>query len=176
MHTTVELLDLAKQRLALKHGLTLPMSDYRLGKLLNLKQATVSAWRTRSRTIGTEFVTTFADACDLSPEYVYACVQRERADNEIEISLLERIAAAFKETKAANWVIGGVVAMMAAGTFLASPENAGFASAFAFTPVCIMRLMEIALVLLALAAWRRRFFITIFPVATLSNGLIAEVA
>jgi plasmid maintenance system antidote protein VapI len=125
MHTTVQLLDLAKQRLAAKHGLELPMSDYRLGKLLNIKQTTISSWRTGRVHIGTEFASRFADACDLSPEYVYACVQRERADTPEEISLLQRIAAAFKETKAAALVL----AMVAAGMSLAPAGNQAHASA-----------------------------------------------
>lgn len=130
MHTTTQLIELAKQCLALKHGLTLPMSDYRLGKLLGIKQSTVSNWRVGRSHIGTEFAALFADACGLSPEYVYACIQRERADTPEEISLLERIAAAFKESKAAGWI---VAAMMAAGMSFAPAGNQAHASALNFS-------------------------------------------
>lgn len=174
MHTSLHLIELAKQRLAAKHGLELPMSDYRLGKLLGIRQTTISSWRVGRSHIGTEFAVKIADACELSPEYVYACVQRERADTPDEISLLERIAAAFKETKAANWLIGGVVAMLAAGTFLASPENSGVLAALFVSPsyaLCAFGVVLLALWLLARGPWRR--FLLIFPVAVLATGCTA---
>lgn len=119
MHTTAQLIELAKQRLASKHGLPLPMTDYRLAKLLNVSTQVVSGWQNGSRTIGAKFVRKFADACDLPPEYVYACTQAERADTADEVSLLERIAEAFK-SKAAAWI---VAAMVTAGMVFAPAGN-----------------------------------------------------
>lgn len=112
MHTTHELIELAKQRLSLAHNLPLPMTDYRLGKLLKIKQATISNWRTGKTGIGSEFAQIFASACELSPEYIYACIQHERAKNAQERSILERIASQFR---------GAAAVIVAAGMMLALP-------------------------------------------------------
>lgn len=136
MHTTLELIELAKQQLAAKHGLDLPMSDYRLSKLMGIRQTTISSWRVGRSHIGTEFAVRFAEACDLPAEYVYACVQRERADNADEISLLERIAAAFKETKVAALVFA---VMVAAGMSFAPAGNQAVAAVSADNTLPIMR-------------------------------------
>lgn len=126
MHTSLELLELAKQRLALKNGLTLPMSDYRLGKLMGLNQSTVSAWRTGVRGIGTEFAAQFADACELPAPYVYACIEHERAKNDGERSILESIAQAFRGKAAAVAAILAVA--MLGNTVIPSVSEARCAS------------------------------------------------
>jgi hypothetical protein len=126
MHTTPQLIELAKQRLAAKHGLQLPMTDYRLAKLMGLSTQVVSAWKTGARGIGTVFARKFADACDLSPEYVYACIQAERTDNPEEISLLEHIAEAFKGKAAAL----AMMAIMATGMSFAPAGNQASAANF----------------------------------------------
>lgn len=115
MHNTHELIELAKQRLALKHGLDLPMTDYRLAKLMNLKQSTVSAWRVGKSHIGTEFAAQFAEVCELPGAYVYACVKHERAKNDGERSILEAIADAFRGKAAAIAAILAVTMLGNAG-------------------------------------------------------------
>lgn len=129
MHTTHDLIELAKQRLALRHGLTLPMTDYRLAKLMGLRQQTVSGWRTGKSGIGTEFAAQFAEACELSPEYVYACVQMERAE-PAERPILERIADAFRGRAAA---LTAALALAFFGATLAPPP------AHASTDLYLMR-------------------------------------
>lgn len=119
MHTSLQLIDLAKQRLALKNDLTLPMTDYRLAKLMEIRPQTLSQWRTGRTTIGTEFVRKFSEACELSEAYVYACIEHDRAPAEVR-GVLEQIAAAFAG-KAASLVM----AIVAAGTLFAlSPNHA----------------------------------------------------
>lgn len=95
MHTSHELIELAKQRLAIRHHLTPPMTDYRLAKLMDIRHPTLSAWRTGVRVIGTEFVRKFADACELPEEYVYACIEHERSQSEDVKRVLVRIAEHF---------------------------------------------------------------------------------
>lgn len=97
MHTTLELLDVAKHQLAIEHGLTLPMSDYRLADLLDLDQRTVSNWRKGRSHIGAKFAPRFAEATGLAVEYVYACIEHERADSEEARSVLKKIAKRFAE-------------------------------------------------------------------------------
>ena len=116
MHTTEQLLDLAKQRLALAHNLPLPMTDYRLGKIMGIGTSTMSAWRTGVRGIGSEFAQKFAEACELPAEYIYACIQHERAKNAQERSILERIAKQFRNVAAA---------IVAVGMLFASPIFSG---------------------------------------------------
>ena len=157
MHTTLDLIELAKQRLALRHGLPLPMTDYRLGKLMNIKQGTLSAWRTGVRHIGTEFAERFADACELPAEYVYACVQAERAD-PAERPILESIAAAFRGNVAAIAAAGMV---FACSIFPAQNARAGVAldaSGYTLCEVSKRRRRERL----------RRWFMTLFPIATLA--------
>lgn len=101
MHTSRELIELAKQRLALDHHLTLPMTDYRLGKLMHIRQQNISAWQTGARGIGTEFSAQFAEVCGLPEEYVYACIEHEREKNPAVLRVLESIADAFKGKAAA---------------------------------------------------------------------------
>jgi hypothetical protein len=124
MHTTAQLLELAKQRLSLAHNLPLPMTDYRLSKLLGVSTQVVSGWRTGTRGIGAEFAQKFADACELPSEYIYACIQHERAKNEQERSILERIAKQFRNVAAA---------IVAVGIFFALPCFTGSNDAFALS-------------------------------------------
>lgn len=124
MHTTLQLIDLAKKRLALRHSVPLPMTDYRLAKLMDIKPNTVSNWRTGKSRIGTEFAANFASACELPKEYVYACIEHERAKDPGVLKILEGIAAAFRG-KAAAWTM----AILAAGTTLALSPSPAQASA-----------------------------------------------
>jgi transcriptional regulator with XRE-family HTH domain len=79
MHTSLQLIDLAKQHLSLAHNLPLPMTDYRVAKLLGINPNTLSNWRTGKNHIGSEFAQKFALACDLPEAYVFACIEHERA-------------------------------------------------------------------------------------------------
>ena len=135
MHTTQQLLDLAKQRLALKHGLTSPMTDYRLAKLLGLRQATVSSWRTGVRGIGTEFAARFAEACELPEAYVFACIELEREKDPTVQRILTTIAEAFRG-KAAGWI---ATALVAGGMSIAPAGNQAHASGSDVTDLYIMR-------------------------------------
>lgn len=121
MHTTIELLDLAKQRLALRHALPLPMTDYRLGKLLGVQQGTLSAWRRGKSRIDSRFASVFADACELPPEYVLACVEREGADDPKLQQIYESIAARFKAGVL-------VAAILTAGVGALLPQKSAFAA------------------------------------------------
>jgi hypothetical protein len=171
MHTSLQLIELAKQRLAAKHGLELPMSDYRLGKLMGIRQTTISSWRVGRSHIGTEFAVRVADACELPPEYVYACVQRERADTPDEISLLERIAAAFKGTKAASLVPAVILAAMFATPDGAQAGNNGVLGTSAPNGAASSRCILLNQIRRWLRRWARLF--TIFPVAALATGCAA---
>ena len=126
MHTSIELMELAKQRLALKHDLTLPVTDYRLGKLMGIRQATLSSWRSGRTHIGTEFVRKFADACELPEAYVYACVQSERESNPEVKSVLANIAKQYAPRVAG--ALGAVILssglLLASSTFPASRAEA----------------------------------------------------
>ena len=135
MHTTLELIELAKQRLALRHALSLPMTDYRFGKLLKLRQGTVSNWRTGKTTIDKGYADMFADACELPAEYVMACIEHERTDDPKIRRIYENIADRFK----AGCV---VAAILAAGmAFAPSPAQAlaSVSKDSAADPLCIMR-------------------------------------
>jgi len=143
MHTTIELIDLAKRRLSLAHNLPLPMSDYRLGKLMDIRQGTVSNWRTGKTGIGTEFAQKFAQACDLPEAYVYACIEHERTKEPSVLKILEHIAE-MARGKAAAIVPFAVAAILAASFFSDSPENqAVFADAGA-PIIFIMRNLAVA--------------------------------
>jgi transcriptional regulator with XRE-family HTH domain len=95
MHTTLQLLELAKHQLALKHHLTLPMSDYRLADLLRIDERTVSNWRRGRAHIGAQFAPRFADATGLAVEYIYACIEHERASSPEARAILKTIAKRF---------------------------------------------------------------------------------
>jgi len=123
MHTSLQLIDLAKQRLALKHDLTLPVTDYRCAKLMGIHVATFSSWITGRTAIGTKFVRKFADACELPEAYVYACIEHERATPEMK-GVLEKIAEVFSKQSAA--AILAVMVMLSPS--LSSDKNSAFAA------------------------------------------------
>ena len=123
MHTTHQLIDLAKQRLALAHNLPMPITDYRLAKLLDIRTATVSAWRTGIRGIGVEFAQKFAQACELPEAYVFACIEHERTKDAGVRHILETIAEAF-QGKAAAVIMS---ALLLTGVSSLMPENKAFA-------------------------------------------------
>lgn len=127
MHTTHELIDLAKQRLALAHSLRAPLTDYRLAKLLGVSTQVVSGWQRGKRTIGSEFAQKFADACELPTEYVYACIEHERAKDPTVSKILANIAEVFK-----NKVGKAAAAILTVGLFLALPNFTGSNNAYAF--------------------------------------------
>ena len=122
MHTTQQLLDLAKQRLAVKHGISGDVSDYRLAKLLGLGQATVSSWRIGRSVISTDYLQLISEACELAPEYVYACIEHDREENPHVQKVLQRIAKAFKG-KAAATAGSVIVSLGLVGTPRANAEN-----------------------------------------------------
>lgn len=122
MLTSIQLIELAKAHLAVRHLLTLPMSDYRLAQLLDIPDRTVSNWRVGRSHIGTKFAKRFADATGLAEEYVYACIEHERADTEDARSILEKIAEHYAHV--------GTAASVLLATFLLflSPHSAEAAS------------------------------------------------
>jgi len=97
MHTTHDLIELAKQTLAVRHQLTLPMSDYRCAKLMDIGERNFSNWRKGRTGISLEFATRFAEATNLTPEYVLACLEHERATSPAVRSILESIALRFTD-------------------------------------------------------------------------------
>jgi hypothetical protein len=125
MHTPHELIELAKQRLALKNNLPLPMTDYRLAKLMNIRQATISGWRTGVRGIGTEFAAQFAAVCELPEAYVFACIEHEREKNPSVLRILEAIAKTFSAGRAA------ALAIVATLLIVGMPEKQAFSATVA---------------------------------------------
>lgn len=124
MHTSAQLIELAKNRLALAHNLPTPMTDYRFSKLARISTQVISGWHKKGR-IGGEFAPLFAQLCELPEPYVYACLEHERATPEIR-RILENIAAKFA-TRAAAVVLSA--AMILLGSCF-TRENAAFAAAF----------------------------------------------
>jgi ABC-type phosphate/phosphonate transport system permease subunit len=131
MHTTLQLMDLAKERLALAHNLPLPMTDYRLAKLMSFNERTVSNWRTGKSHISGEFAHKFALACELPEAYVYACIELERTSNESVRHILEAIANAFTAKAGA--------AMVAAMLLFGGAPNQAHADGFNDSGLYIMR-------------------------------------
>lgn len=121
MLTTHELIDLAKQQLAIRYLLTLPMSDYRLAQLLDVQQTTMSNWRTGKTRISVEYIDRFARACDLREEYVLACLEAERAKSPMVRSIYERIAERFRP--AVNSAVLGVAAILAVAALAGFPSR-----------------------------------------------------
>lgn len=83
MHTTNQLLD----EIARKHG---SATDYRLAKLMNTAQQTVSNWRHGRRVMSPEFAPRVAALLEWDAAYVMACVEHERAVKESAIDPLEQ--------------------------------------------------------------------------------------
>jgi hypothetical protein len=133
MHTSHQLIELAKQRLALRNGIDLPMTDYRLSKLTGIAQATISNWRVGRSRIDNQFASVFADACELPPEYVLACIEHERTGDPKLRAIYESIADKFKAGAL-------VAAILAAGMGGVCPEKAAFSADHNADPLCIMRL------------------------------------
>ncbi len=121
MHTSHELIELAKQRLALKYNLELPVTDYRLAKLFGLRPQTVSGWKMRGR-IDSDFGPKFAEVCELPEEYVYACLEHEREKNPSVLRVLESIAQTFAKGHAAALAIVAILALSG------MPEKQAFAA------------------------------------------------
>lgn len=139
MHTSLQLIDLAKQRLAEKHGRPLPMTDYRLAKLMELSQQVVAGWRSGSRTIGTKFARKFAEACDLDPAYVLACIEQERERDPTVRQIWTTIAEHFDGKAAAFAMMSIGAALLAAGMIHASPENLAAFPLLGWSELYIMR-------------------------------------
>jgi len=159
MHTTAELVLLAKQRLALAHGISLPMSDYRFQKLTGLPQSTVSHWTTGRSTIGTKFAAQFSEWTGLPEAYVFACIEHERAKDPSVQRILKAIARTF-EHHAAAVVMAIGAATLAAGMNLASPEILAYFSLLAWPDytLCAIAIMALGLSLPLILArtWPRR--------------------
>lgn len=117
MHTTHGLLDLAKEQIAVRQLQTLPMSDYRLAKLMGISESTMSNWRTGRSRIGTEYAKRFADATGLPVEYIYACIEHERAQSPEVKSILESIAQHFVSGSTA----ASILLALAVSNFAAQP-------------------------------------------------------
>lgn len=120
MHTSIELIELAKQRLALRHSLSLPITDYRLGKLTGIAHNTLSNWRRGKSRIDRMFASVFADACELPAAYVLACIERESAGDPALQKIYEDIADRFRAGVM-------VAAILAAGTGASFPAKQAFA-------------------------------------------------
>lgn len=91
MHTTKQILALARARLA-SEG---PVTNYRLGKLLDIAESTISNWEKERAHMSPEYVHKFAVATGLCEEYIYACIEAERAKSPEIKRLLARIAAQY---------------------------------------------------------------------------------
>lgn len=139
MLTTIQLIELAKQRLSVRHSIPLPMTDYRLGKLLDLNQPTVSRWRTGKSLIDISAAPVFADACELPLEFVLVSLQHERAADERVKKALERIGEAFYKGAAA--ALAGVI--LSAGTGANSAGNTANSGSADLSPILLMRTRKV---------------------------------
>lgn len=110
--TTPQLIELAKRKLAESEPAERrdqPMSDYRLAKLLGVRQQTVSNWQNGRSHIGREFVTKFADVTELPEVYVFACVELEREKDQGVRRVLHALAVQFASEaarRAATIILG----------------------------------------------------------------------
>ena len=136
MHTSTELLDLAKERLTARMQLRTPMTDYGLGMVLEIRQQTISNWRRGRSHIDTAFADKIADAAELPGPYVLACIESERESNETVRGYWQQIASAFP-SKAATLVL--CAAILAAGTFYAGPQNSAVAASLDAPGLYIIR-------------------------------------
>lgn len=135
MHTSAQLIELAKQRLALKHGLPLPMTDYRFQKLTGFRQQTISRWTSGKGGISSEFSARFAELTELPEAYVFACLEHERAEDPGVQRILETIAKKFRGRAAA----AAGAAILAAGMSFAPLGNQAVASDLEGAGLYIMR-------------------------------------
>jgi hypothetical protein len=102
MHTTNQILD----ALAAKLG---GVSDYRLAKVLNASgTATIGNWRHGRSSLSQDYALKVADLLGWHPEYVVACVERERAEKDARLeatgeilAVWDRIGAKFRPKVAA---------------------------------------------------------------------------
>lgn len=93
---TLDLIALAKHRLAKSEppGRTgEPMTDYRLAKRLEVRQALVSNWKLGKTRIGRKFVGKFAEVTNLPVAFVFASLELEREKDPDIRRVLEGIAA-----------------------------------------------------------------------------------
>ena len=88
---SVEFLDAVRAR----HGLT---SDRKLAQFLGINQGRVSLYRTGQRKLDPEACIKVARALELSPEYVLASVQAERAKRTEHRRIWQRLAELAKRT------------------------------------------------------------------------------
>jgi transcriptional regulator with XRE-family HTH domain len=107
------------------------MTDYRLAKLLELRTQTISQWRAGKTGIGAQFAQKFADACELPTEYVYACIELERAKDPAVGKILANIAEVFanKSSKVAAVTLA-VGMLFALPIFTGSNDNASSVSRY----------------------------------------------
>lgn len=76
---TIELMNELERRLADEHG---PITDYRLSQVMGFTRKAVSAWRTGRSTLGDDAIVKFAELGGWPVEYVAACIQAERTQND----------------------------------------------------------------------------------------------
>lgn len=117
--TTAQLIELAKRKLAgqMPPGqLGEPMSDYRLAKLLGVRQQLVSNWQNGRTGIGREQVAKFAEVTELPEAYVFACVELEREKDPRVRVVLQAIASTFARRAAAVVLALGLGVLGAAPT------------------------------------------------------------
>lgn len=88
METTVVFLERLRSRLG-------GVSDYKLALALGVKTTTVTNYLKRGRTMDDKVAIKVADALEISPAYVVACVHAERAEDGESTRLWTEIAAKF---------------------------------------------------------------------------------
>lgn len=128
MHTTNQLLD----ALAEKNG---GATDYRLSKLLGTSTSAVANWRHGRSSLSQDYALKVAELLGWHPEYVVACVERERAEKDARLestgeilAVWDRIGAKFRP-KLAVILIAGLLWLGGTGT----PVNAAVLHPPSFT-------------------------------------------
>lgn len=91
MHTTRDFLSIARARLSTET----PCTNYRLGILLAIHESTISNWEKGRSAMDPRYVHKFALATGFREEYIYACIEAERAKSPEIKRLLARIAAQY---------------------------------------------------------------------------------
>lgn len=86
MHTTADFLNQIREKYGLK-------SNYALARKLGQTDTSIARWAHGKGSFSDETCLQVADLLDLDPAFVVACIHAERAKNEAEKKLWERIAA-----------------------------------------------------------------------------------
>lgn len=85
MHTTIELIEAAKEKLGFA-------SDGQLARRLDLSRSAISCYRNKSVTLDDSTAEKIAEILEMPPEYVVACMHAERARGTPQRALWERMA------------------------------------------------------------------------------------